>query len=81
VAALFLGRVLSGLSAGVFTGTATAAIIDLAREDRRARAGLIAAAVNMLGLGLKVELLAAVKGGTRCVGWREWLCCPVARHC
>ena len=50
--ALFLGRVLSGLSAGVFTGTATAAIIDLAPEDRRRRAGLVAAAVNMLGLGL-----------------------------
>jgi predicted MFS family arabinose efflux permease len=52
VPALFLGRVLSGLSAGIFTGTATATIIDLAPADRRARAGLVAAAVNMLGLGL-----------------------------
>jgi MFS family permease len=50
--ALFVGRLLSGLSAGIFTGTATATIIDLAREDRKARAGLVAAAVNMLGLGL-----------------------------
>ncbi|MCE0762987.1 MFS transporter [Pseudonocardia kujensis] len=50
--ALFVGRFLSGISAGVFTGTATATIIDLAREDRKARAGLVAAAVNMLGLGL-----------------------------
>jgi MFS family permease len=50
--ALFVGRFLSGVSAGIFTGTATATIIDLAREDRKARAGLVAAAVNMLGLGL-----------------------------
>lgn len=52
LAALFAGRALSGLSAGIFTGTATAAIVDLARPDRRARAGLLAASVNMLGLGL-----------------------------
>ena len=49
--ALFAGRVLSGLSAGVFTGVATAMIVDLAPPDGRARAGLVAAAVNMLGLG------------------------------
>ena len=49
---LYAGRVLSGLSAGIFTGTATAALLDLAPEDRRGRAGLAAAAVNMLGLGL-----------------------------
>ena len=48
---LFVGRVLSGLSAGIFTGTATAAIVDLAPERGRGRAGLIAAAVNMGGLG------------------------------
>lgn len=50
--ALFAGRALSGLSAGIFTGTATAAIVDLAAPDRRERAGLLAAVVNMLGLGL-----------------------------
>jgi MFS family permease len=49
---LLVGRLLSGLSAGIFTGTATAALIDLAPEHRRGRAGLIAAAVNMGGLGL-----------------------------
>ena len=49
---LFAGRVLSGLSAGIFTGTATAAIVDLAPRVGRARAGLLAAAVNMGGLGL-----------------------------
>jgi MFS family permease len=49
---LFVGRVLSGLSAGIFTGTATAAIVDLAPEGRQKRYSLLAAAVNMLGLGL-----------------------------
>src|SRR3954452_16134594 len=46
--ALFAGRVLSGVSAGVFTGVATATLVDLAPEDGRARAGLLAAAVNVL---------------------------------
>jgi predicted MFS family arabinose efflux permease len=50
--ALFAGRLLSGVSAGVFTGVATAAIIDLAPATGRARAGLLAASVNVLGLGL-----------------------------
>ena len=48
---LFVGRVLSGLSAGIATGTATATVVDLAPPHGRARAGLIAAAVNMAGLG------------------------------
>ena len=52
LAALFVGRLLSGVSAGVFTGVATATLIDLAPEAGRARAGLLAAAVNVLGLGL-----------------------------
>jgi len=50
--ALFAGRLLSGVSAGVFTGVATAAIIDLAPATGRARAGLLAASVNVLGLSL-----------------------------
>ena len=49
---LYAARVVSGLSAGIFTGTATATIVDLAPEDGKARAGLVAAAVNMGGLGL-----------------------------
>ena len=52
IPALFVGRVLSGLSAGIFTGTATAALVDLAPEGRQARYSLLAACVNMLGLGL-----------------------------
>jgi MFS family permease len=49
---LLIARFLSGLSAGVFTATATATLLDLAPKDRQPRAGLVAAAVNMLGLGL-----------------------------
>jgi MFS family permease len=56
---LFVGRVLSGLSAGIFTGTATATIMDLAPEHGKARASLIAAGVNMGGLGVG-PLLAGV---------------------
>jgi MFS family permease len=32
---LILGRILSGLSAGIFTGTATATLVDLAAPERR----------------------------------------------
>lgn len=49
---LFVGRVLSGLSAGIFTGTATATLADLAGEGRSLRATLVAATANIGGLGL-----------------------------
>ncbi|MBL7489579.1 MFS transporter [Frankia sp. AgB1.9] len=49
--ALLVGRLLSGLSAGMFTGTATAAIVDLARPGRAGRAALLATVANMGGLG------------------------------
>ncbi|GAA2574159.1 MFS transporter [Pseudonocardia hydrocarbonoxydans] len=52
LAALFAGRLLSGLSVGIFTGVATATIVDLAPPSGRDRAGLLAAAVTTLGLGL-----------------------------
>jgi MFS family permease len=50
VGLLFAGRVLSGLSAGLFTGTATATLLDLAPPARRAQATLAATLVNMGGL-------------------------------
>lgn len=50
--ALFVGRVLSGLSAGLFTGTATATLVELAPPEGRQRATLVATVVNMGGLGL-----------------------------
>ncbi|MFD7919321.1 MFS transporter [Streptomyces sp. NPDC059740] len=48
---LFLGRLLSGFSAGLFSGAATAAVLELAPEGGRARAGFAATAANMGGLG------------------------------
>ncbi len=49
---LFLGRVLSGLSAGLVTGTATAALTDLVTASSSRRASRVATAANMGGLGL-----------------------------
>jgi MFS family permease len=51
VGLLLVGRVLSGLSAGVFTGTATATLVDLAAPLGRARATLVATVTNMGALG------------------------------
>ena len=48
---LLVGRLLSGLSAGIFTGTATAAVIEAAPEDQRDRATAIATVANIGGLG------------------------------
>jgi MFS family permease len=51
VSTLLVARVVSGLSAGVFTGTATAAVIEAAPEKWRTRAAAVATVVNMGGLG------------------------------
>ncbi|MGW2840296.1 MFS transporter [Streptomyces sp. NPDC001493] len=51
LALLFPARLLSGLSAGLFTGTATAAIIDLAGARSPERATLVATVTQMGGLG------------------------------
>ncbi len=56
---LLVGRILSGLSAGIFTGTATAAIADLAPADARGRATAVSIMANLGGLGLG-SLLAGV---------------------
>jgi len=48
---LLVGRVLSGLSAGIFTGTATAAVIEAAPPNWRSRAAAVATVVNVGGLG------------------------------
>ena len=58
LAVLLVGRVLSGLSAGIFTGTATATLLDLAAPERRARATLVATIANMGGLGCGALLAA-----------------------
>lgn len=51
LAPLLVGRFLSGLSAGIFTGTATATLVDLAGSEARGRATLVAAVANIGGLG------------------------------
>ncbi|GAA0699097.1 MFS transporter [Kitasatospora atroaurantiaca] len=49
---LYAGRLMSGLSAGLFTGTATAYVMELAPAGREGRAAFAATAANMGGLGL-----------------------------
>ncbi|MEV8227180.1 MFS transporter [Streptomyces sp. NPDC079167] len=48
---LFAGRLLSGLSAGLFTGAATAYVMELAPGKGSPRASFVATAANMGGLG------------------------------
>jgi len=52
VGVLFAGRILSGLSAGLMTGTATAALTELVPASASRRASLVATAANMGGLSL-----------------------------
>jgi MFS family permease len=49
---LFVGRVLSGLSAGLVTGTATAALTEIVGDSSSRRATRVATAANLGGLGL-----------------------------
>ncbi|MFE8969896.1 MFS transporter [Streptomyces albogriseolus] len=51
IAWLHAGRLLSGLSAGLFTGAATAYVMESAPPGRASRATFVATAVNMGGLG------------------------------
>jgi MFS family permease len=50
--ALLAARIMSGLSAGLMTGTATAALTELVPAAAGRRASLVATAANMGGLGL-----------------------------
>jgi MFS family permease len=52
VGVLLTARILSGLSAGLMTGTATAALTELIPASAGRRASLVATAGNMGGLGL-----------------------------
>jgi MFS family permease len=49
---LLVGRLLSGLSAGLFTGTATAAVVEALPADQQERAATVATIANIGGLGL-----------------------------
>jgi MFS family permease len=52
VEVLMAGRIVSGLSAGLMTGTATAALTELIPPSAGRRVALVATAANMGGLGL-----------------------------
>lgn len=52
VALLLVGRLLSGLSAGLFTGTATAAVVEALPAAQQERAATVATIVNIGGLGI-----------------------------
>src|SRR5271154_6560892 len=52
VGVLIVGRIVSGISAGLMTGTATAALTELVPASASRRASLIATSANMGGLGL-----------------------------
>ncbi|RDH77825.1 MFS transporter [Mycolicibacterium moriokaense] len=52
VPVLLVGRVLSGLSAGLFAGTATAAVIEAAPPRWRSRAASVATVANIGALGI-----------------------------
>jgi MFS family permease len=52
VGVLIIGRILSGLSAGLMTGTATAALTELVPASASRRASLVATVANIGGLAL-----------------------------
>lgn len=49
---LYAARVVTGLSSGIYVGTATVAAIEVAPEHRKLRASTYATAANVVGLGL-----------------------------
>jgi MFS family permease len=51
MAPIYPARVISGLSAGLFAGTATAYLVDLSPPERRRRASFVSAVVLLVGLG------------------------------
>ncbi|NEC50649.1 MFS transporter [Actinospica acidiphila] len=75
IAWLYAGRLLSGLSAGLFTGAATAYVMESAPPGRASRATFVATAVNMGGLGCG-PLLAGILA--ECAPWPLRL--PYAVH-
>ena len=52
IGGLLAGRLFSGFSAGIMTGTATVAVIELSPRSWSKRSTLVATAANMFGLGL-----------------------------
>lgn len=52
VGSLMLGRFISGISAGLFTATATTQIVECAPAADQSKAALLATLANMVGLGI-----------------------------
>lgn len=52
LAMLLIGRVLSGISAGIFVGTATVTLLEMAPAKWQSRSPAVATAVNIGGLGI-----------------------------
>ena len=52
VAALYAGRILSGLGIGIASGTGNAWLAELVGKDNKAQAAVIGTSTNFLGLGL-----------------------------
>ncbi|WP_062200683.1 MFS transporter [Demequina salsinemoris] len=57
---LFVGRVLSGLAAGILTATGTVVVLENAREGKARLAASLATASNIGGLGLGMLMAGAV---------------------
>jgi MFS family permease len=89
VTGLLLGRLFSGFSAGIMTGTGTVAVIEAAPARWRGVSTLAATAANMLGLGLGPLLAGYTSGCWQPQHWRSlvlakppsvrpspsWACC------
>ena len=63
VGVLLVGRIVSGLSAGLITGTATAALTELVPASAGRRASLVATAANMGGFRLGALVAALAEAG------------------
>lgn len=57
---LFIGRIISGFSAGILTSTGTVAVLEAAPDSKRRIAGPLATAANIGGLGLGMLLAGLV---------------------
>lgn len=72
---LYLGRVISGLSAGIFTATGTAAVMENAPAGRKNLASALSTAANIGGLGLGILVSGLI------AAWTPWpLHAPFAVH-
>jgi nitrate/nitrite transporter NarK len=56
VAALYIGRILSGLGIGIASGTGNAWLAELVDKDDKTRAAIIGTSTNFLGLGFAALL-------------------------